>query len=536
MEGLIVESADLFRSASMSKVNNDIISLSLRKQRQQNILCDVKIQCSNESMMAHKCVLYAVSEYCRTLFTGSMLPTYQDGMLQMELGLFSGDTVQVFIDLVYGEASSKIDKVDISDLMRLADYLQVSVEFCTKILKRLVTKDNCVKLLELSLSYNCDKLQDIVESYICNNLKELVASPSWVPSERVLHALLKNPLYTSQSVEIVGTVVKNKFADIKMEYMLISYAGTVETSVQSVTKSVLDDVMTSNYRDVSVQLYQPQIKYFVYCYELYAIIERSNQWGYKIYKYNPEEEAFSFCVKISLYRNCEADEKHTFLWPSSIPEVNVQKVITPKGDENMYILFRPKMGPKNIRLNKLWLLKLNLTDMSEPILEVYQEFSNVRWYASVFCKRTIYFIEYSGYIAYDLDSEYDPELHMIEPVAGIPEITDSTLFEFQDEVYVMFSMENDPHKIRICYLDEEKMCWVSLSEHDMESPVSYANVVSSPMELIFLIQLEHSDDRGESYNDYIYRYDPQIRDLTFWKENDIHEDLYLFVPKYLLNT
>ena len=105
---LVVETRKLTKIGSEMKLDcvGKPILQSLREQRRKNLLCDVSIQCGKEHISAHRCVLYSMSKYCRTLFTGSIPPTYRGGILIMDLNLFSSDAVVVLLDLIYGEETS----------------------------------------------------------------------------------------------------------------------------------------------------------------------------------------------------------------------------------------------------------------------------------------------------------------------------------------------------------------------------------------------------------------------------------------------
>ena len=225
MGSVMVESTTLFEIASevTAHIFTSPILESLREQRRQNVLCDISVECGDVQVIGHRCVLYAVSEYCRTFFTSSLSPTYRNGILVMELNSFSADTVQMLVDLIYGERSNDVSKVDIGELMQLTDYMQVPERIVTEILRKIISKENCEKLYEMSLNYNCGKLQRVLESFICHHLKELSESLSWQPSHYVLASLQKNPLYCSLPAELIGTYAKGISKSVDFGYTLISY-------------------------------------------------------------------------------------------------------------------------------------------------------------------------------------------------------------------------------------------------------------------------------------------------------------------------
>ena len=91
----------------------------------------------------------------------------------MDLNLFPPDTVELFMDLIYGEETSKVSSIDVGNLLRLADYLQVPDIILTEILQTVISSKNYLILHELALSYNCNRLRRVFEWYISNNLKNI---------------------------------------------------------------------------------------------------------------------------------------------------------------------------------------------------------------------------------------------------------------------------------------------------------------------------------------------------------------------------
>ena len=237
MDPLVAESTKL---ENLDFIGKPLLK-SLRKQKREVILCDVSIKCRNKQLPAHRCVLYAVSKYCRTLFTGSLPPIYRNGMAIMDLDLFSYDTVQYFIDFIYSEENNSFYEIDAVELFRLMDYLQVSANIITEILRYFISTTNCIKLHELALSCNYLSLQEILESYISNNLKELIGSPAWALSENALSSLQKNPVYLSQPAEIIGADAKEILNNIYVRYSLVSYQKKFHISAKSRTWSVKND-------------------------------------------------------------------------------------------------------------------------------------------------------------------------------------------------------------------------------------------------------------------------------------------------------
>ena len=81
-------------------------------------------------------MLYAVSDYCRTVFQGSFPAKCTNGIITINLDPFSFNTVQIFVNLIYGEKVCETSDVDAVELFRLADYLQVHQVYSQSSLER----------------------------------------------------------------------------------------------------------------------------------------------------------------------------------------------------------------------------------------------------------------------------------------------------------------------------------------------------------------------------------------------------------------
>ena len=144
----------------------------------------------------------------------------------------------VLLDVIYGEEKSTISKVEAAELLRLADYLQISVHITTELFRNIINIEICLALYELSVFYNCASLQKILEAYICNHLEELVNSSYWEASEGAMSSLQKNPLYLSQPVQFIGASSKGMCNRFDFEYKLIAYYKTLYPLTKSKIGSV----------------------------------------------------------------------------------------------------------------------------------------------------------------------------------------------------------------------------------------------------------------------------------------------------------
>ena len=553
MGSLLVNSIHLTLKASKSIT--DVVGKpflkSLKEQRRENILCDVSIHCGNEQIAAHRCILYALSGYCRTLFTGSIPPTYRDGMLIMDLGLFSSDTVKVFIAFLYGEVFSKVGDVDIAELLKLGDYLQLPPNFLTEILRDIISTENCVRLFEFALIYNCCPLRKIVESFICNHLHELfnllrdddddgdevIESYTLELSEDALSSLLSNPLYLAQPVEMIGATAKDTSNNIDIGYKLITYYSDQSPQMECLTWCVESNKKMTVHNVGVYDRKGNSIDYFVFQYELYAIISVSSVVDYSIYKYNLQKRRF--CPVLYLSDHASAIPNYIQILPHSIqlppefPKIVMGFEIVPLCEEKICILFRPS-GPD------VWLLKLSFGLMKQPGFELERIVTGMDSYrSSIFCKRSLYFFKYTKYVTYNFDSR-SITCYELQGLLDEDEPDYCSYCEFQNIIYLFVESddfdESDKiqNKIKVYYLNEEDLCWVFLSEHDIPASIIEFVTTSSNKEMVLALTINLS--KNEDVDDFkrlIGRYDPDNKELTLAEllEFESSGDHCLFVPE-----
>ena len=524
MEPLIVKSAKLTKIASEEDliITGKPLLRSLREQKRKKILCDVSIRCRDQQVVAHRCVLYSVSKYCKTLFTGSLPPTCEDGILIMDLKLFTSDTVQVFIDLIYGEEASEVNEVDVGELLRLADYLQVPVNIFTEILRKTINTKNCMALYELSLSYNCLTLQKILESFICNNRKKVMECPSLELTENALSSLQMNPMYLSNPFDILGHKAKEIPKNIDVGYTLITYERNLDFYAKSRTRSVKYDCELTLHTVEARHTEEKEMVYFTFQYELYLIITSFNT-SHRIYKYSQQKREFLSMLTLSRQSNMLS---RVLLIPPHLPELLVRMVITSISAESVFILFYT-------RASDLWLMKLNMGKSSEPSLHLERQFFNLNRHPVVASKRTIYFLSSFEYFTYNVDTQSFMR-HETEDFSEDRSFT-GDFCEYHERIYA-FVVFGDHHKVDVFLLDEESSCWRQHSEHTIEPTIMGIYALSSPNEIYLVLDVNYSENEDEHATDYrksVHCYDSCSKDLSLWTEVESFDDEHLIVPDFL---
>ena len=518
---------------SHGKYIGELMLQSLRTQRRDNIFCDVTIQCEDGQIIAHRCVLYVMSQYCKTLFTGSFPPIFQNGTYIMDLNSFSSDTIKVFIDIMYGEETSTVNVIDVGELLRLTDYLQVPVAITTEIFRDIVNIETCVILHELSLYYNCAPLQKILEVFICYHLKELVNSSYWKVSESALSSLQKNPLYLSQPVELIGASAKEMAHSMNMSYILVTYAKNSCLSAKSRVYSVKKELeMIVHKQGVGFDI-DKDIFYFVYQYQLFCLVSASTKKLHYIYKYDNLVKEFDVVVELSASDTIRPDRQ--IVLPTFLPVLMVKTVIASPIDECVFIVFFVK-GPG------VWLMKLNLGKLEIQFvrkLESINIWSKI--YCSIYCKSSMYFLNGSEYFKYNIDRRSLTK-HKLQGF----ENKYIRYCEFQGTIYLFASSSTE--NIEVYCLNEKDGCLDLLSEHSIPQMsgryILESRALSSQTEMILVLSLypdeDNIEDKEENADDddhddsvrVICRYDPISRNLEV-DEVDFHGGEYLFVPEHL---
>ena len=480
MDGFIVESEQF--NKNISDLNPGIIGepilKSLREQRRKNVLCDVSIECENQQIKAHRCVLYAMSEYCRTLFTGSIPPSYRNGMIVMDLNLFSLDTVQIFIGLLYGEESSEVSHIDIGELMRLFDYLQVHRDILAQILRKIVDAENYMKLNELALSYH---------------LKQL---------------------------------------PLMLEPVLISYNERLAKPCrQSIIVTVNDNSQVARYRQRGIIQYDycRNIIYFVFNHELYAIerVGPHNQIiDYVICKYDQKERRFDKLV--SLFERINESNRSGYEDEESVPQAQILMVVSDTSEEYILILFR--------QYGNFLLMQMNLIKASKPtVLPI--DISTAMGYECILYNRNIYFLNASEYLTYNLDSKLLTTRHKLEAFSSDYRLKLAYCL-FQERIYAITYLRTDD-LMRIYSLDEQEGCWIAHSEHDIEKElitIKDIRAVTSPNEMFVILDVNNTREKYKHDNDmtYIYSYEPSNKSFVIWKKFKFEPyKQYMFIPGHL---
>ena len=184
-----------------------------------------------------------------------------------------------------------------------------------------------------------------------------------------------------------------------------------------------------------------------------------------------------------------------------------------------------------------WYMTLLPRVVSDSVIELERDFEDLELYTQykrVVHQRDIYFLSASEYIKYNVDSKY---MRKYELQPFLPDYdedapdSDCTYCSFKKKIYVVVMFE-EQQLLKVFSLNERKRKWVYLSEHNLELDIYSIKANSSPDELILIVDAELHTSDGRTF---MYRYDPEKKELSMWKEFDFDYTNYLFIPKQLLD-
>ena len=293
--------------------------------------------------------------------------------------------------------------------------------------------------------------------------------------------------------------------------------------------TVDDDIPMAMYKgELEVMNYRHNdIKFFVHNHELYAMVTTPWRFDHNIYKYNQHLKSFSKSL-LCLTRNSYHDSPGHLKIPADVPKAGYKEVITTLSNEYIYIFFTPHEEENNHR----WLFKVNIgKGDGEASMEV-EKIEGINMYPSVIYDRDIYSFDDWGYNSYNFDTKFVTRHYL-------PSFDFSTyscgFCVFQDKIYAIAEIQDDDDlKIRFSVLDTEDQYWVPLSEHVIEHHTNRIQAVSSPEELIVVMNVRVTENRSIKYRTYVYCYDTDSNDLFVSKECVCTPgNEYLFIPNHL---
>ena len=143
------------------------IDTSLQKIKLNGVPYDIKILVGGITFTAHKIILCSNSLVLRNILTQDTDDKYKE-----EIELKWVDPLYFAIILLYMyENYIKLDSENITDILRIADYLEMDDvrKFCLSVLERFFSPENALNFFQTSHLYNDGILKEKARDIIFNN-------------------------------------------------------------------------------------------------------------------------------------------------------------------------------------------------------------------------------------------------------------------------------------------------------------------------------------------------------------------------------
>ncbi|NXJ01271.1 KLH13 protein, partial [Psophia crepitans] len=149
----------------------------LSSLRSQSALCDVTLEAEGVRFPAHKVILAAASNYCKTLFVGSLTRAGSpDGNVRLKAVSAAG--LRNVLDFIY---SNKLDLSlqNIEDTFKAAETLLVRevIKLCFRFLEGCLNSENGIDVLNIAKKLGPAELRQKAMRYIGRRSKQILADP-----------------------------------------------------------------------------------------------------------------------------------------------------------------------------------------------------------------------------------------------------------------------------------------------------------------------------------------------------------------------
>ena len=146
---------------------------SLNDLRKREIFCDVSIKVGERIFPAHKCVLAAVSNYFRAMFTSSLcVESRQD---EVKINGISPSIMELLFDYAY-TAEVRITSNNVQHLLAAANLLDILPvrDACCRYLDRHMDENNSLGIANFAEMHACQELQTKAKKFALKKFSEIV--------------------------------------------------------------------------------------------------------------------------------------------------------------------------------------------------------------------------------------------------------------------------------------------------------------------------------------------------------------------------
>ena len=437
--------------------------------------------------------------------------------------------------LIYREEVGEPYDIDVGELLRLVDYLQAHcyIDLFSDILRNVINIENCVPLYELSCMYNCDKLKRILVYFICSNFKSIIETYTRNAfSDTALASLSKTPSFLCLPMKLIGSVCKKDQESLDTRYMLMSYSSNEHPLLKSEVARFEDETTLCSFEDSQPYLHFSESKftYFMFNHELYVISSVPEAYKHNIYKYEKHRKDYSmFIVLMSpLPEILEVDRE------MSKSKMSLTMVLSNASNEYILIFFHPFDSDQRHQ----WVVKVDMgVTCTKPSIAFERKIEDAYFGDSLFAQRSVYCFNRESYFMLNIDTE-DVEKRSLQSSTNM-EYGRSELAaycQFQEHIYSLRMNDTSKNLTLYCF-NTTGSCWDLVCQQPFEVRMLSAEGVSSPNELVFILEVNCFDfeiyEDGEDFQTFLYRFNPESKELVLHKKDESNGDTYLFVPEYI---
>ncbi|MGH0140474.1 UNVERIFIED_CONTAM: hypothetical protein FKN15_071989 [Acipenser sinensis] len=150
----------------------------LQNFREENLFFDFRILVKDETILCHRCVLAACSDFFRAMFAVNMRERDAGSVTMNNL---SPKAVRAFLDFAY-TGKTEITEENVEMFFQLSSFLQVAIlsKACSGFLIKTIDLTNCLQLLSLSEGYGSTRLYDHALDFVVQHFHSLTKSSDFL--------------------------------------------------------------------------------------------------------------------------------------------------------------------------------------------------------------------------------------------------------------------------------------------------------------------------------------------------------------------
>ncbi len=178
------------------------IMQGLMEQWQSGHFCDAKLKVDGGTLVAHKCVLSAASEYFRNMFLGNYKESKKR---EVEIKGVTHAAMQIILEAIYTK-KLKLTNKTVAEVLSTADFLQMN-EIVTKCEGHMIgklTHVTCLQFLEVFDKFSSERGQKEAHNFIVRNFMTVANNKDFlkVSKEAICSYLTDENLQVDKEIDV----------------------------------------------------------------------------------------------------------------------------------------------------------------------------------------------------------------------------------------------------------------------------------------------------------------------------------------------